>query len=104
MFMRFKKEDGTADAIYRSPEEIISDIEVVRREIKAIRERMNLRELVVELLSDERVVAEPDLWIERLEELTAEAREAEASLGELREMLLELKEELYNTQWALGLR
>ena len=103
MFIRFKKEDGVADAIYRMPGEIISDIEKVKREIGVIRERLNLRALIVELISDERVVEYPSIWIDRLEGLVEDAKEAEENLSELKETLCRLREELYNTQWAMGL-
>ena len=103
MFIRVSKGEGIANAIYRSPEEIVADIEGVRREIASIRERLNLRALVVELISDERVAKEPNVWIDRLEGLVEDARDAEENLGELKRILEELREELYATQWALGL-
>ncbi len=103
MFIRFNKSDGIADALYRTPTEIISDIERVRGEISEIRERLNLRVLVLDLISDERVSEQPNLWIDRLEELLIDAKEAEENLGELKCELCELKSELEETQWALGL-
>ena len=43
------------------------------------------------------------MWIDRLEGLVDDAREAEDNLGELKQILEELREELYVTQWAMGL-
>ena len=103
MFIRFNKEDGIANAIYRMPGEIIADIESVRREIGVIRNKLNLRAMIVELISDERVASEPNIWIDRLEGLVEDAKEAEDNLSELKQALCELREELYQTQWAMGL-
>ncbi len=103
MFIRFDKEEGVANAIYRAPREIVADIERVRREISLIRDKLNLRAIIVELISDERVTNEPNIWIDRLEALVEDAKEAEENLSELKEVLQELREELYQTQWALGL-
>lgn len=102
MFIRFDREEGLANALYRSPEEIVSDIEEIKGKIAEIRERLNFRVLLLEIISDDAVAEQPDLWIDRLEGLVEDARGAERDLALLKEALCDLREELYTTQWALG--
>ena len=104
MFIRFNREDGRADAIYRTPERILEDINRIKAELRDIRQRLNFRSLVLDILSDERIAHSPDVWIDEIEGLLADAREAEKNMRELEDELCELREELRETRWALGMQ
>ena len=79
--------------LYRSPDEIRRDIRTVLRKIKESEEMLSVRNILLEVIS-EWSEAEPERWMDELEETLAEARESLLRLNELKEGLEELREEL----------
>ena len=79
--------------LYRRPDEIRRDIRTVLRKIKESEEMLSVRNILLEVIS-EWSEAEPERWMDELEETLAEARESLLRLNELKEGLEELREEL----------
>ena len=100
MYKVYDASVGLPPTIYRTPCEVRRDISVIRDKISEINERMNLRTLLMDILSDERTVCEPNFWIPELAEALREAKEAQISLIRLERELAELEEELRETKWA----
>ena len=103
MFIRFDSSDGLPSAIYRRHEEILSDISRIKESISEVNERVNLRSLVLDMLSDERMEDDPEYFAAELEQAIREANEAKERLLLLEEELHELMIELRETKWVLGI-
>ena len=103
MFIRFDREDGMRDAIYRSHDEILDDIITIKERINEVNERLNLRSLVLDMLSDDRMESDPEYFAAELERAVSEANEARARLIGLEKELTELTVELRETKWVLGI-
>ena len=100
MYKVYDASVGLPPTLYRTPSEVRRDISAIRNKINEINERMNLRTLLMDILSDERTVCEPEFWIPELTEALREAKEAHGSLGMLERELSELEEEMRETKWA----
>lgn len=103
MFIRFDSSDGLPSAIYRRHEEILSDISRIKESIREVNERVNLRSLVLDMLSDERMEDDPEYFAAELEQAIREANEAKERLLLLEDELHELMIELRETKWVLGI-
>lgn len=102
MYRGYDDEFGLAPTIYRSPEEIRLDIYEAKLAIENINERLNIRSLMLEIISEEDELT-PHEIIPTLESMINEAENALAELGELREELSELEEELYEVKCEMGM-
>ena len=100
MYKVYDASVGLPPTLYRTPREIRRDISAIREKINDINERMNLRTLLMDILSDERTVREPEFWIPELTEALREAEQAQKCLIGLEAELTELNEELKETKWA----
>ena len=96
------EKDGAPVRIYRSPLEIRQDIEVIKQNISETNARLDLRELLVDMLSEGRE-KDPGELVLQLEEAAGEARAALELLLRLGDELDMLEEELRVTRWAMGL-
>ena len=102
MYRGYDDEFGLGPRIYRSPDEIRNDIERVKYEIENINCGINIRELMLEMLSNEENLS-PDNIISELESLVSAAEEALAELSNLNEELSLLEEELYEVKCEIGI-
>ena len=92
--------EGEGIHIYRSLSEIRRDIDRVSDMIEEINSMLNIRNMLMEMLTAE-ADSEPSEWLPELCELVDGAREGLSELSELEKMLTELKEELSYTRRAL---
>ena len=92
--------EGEGVHIYRSLSEIREDIRDVSEMIEEINSMLNIRNMLIDMLSDE-ARAEPSEWLPELCELVDGAREGLFELSELQGTLEELREELVHTRAAL---
>ena len=100
MYKVYDASVGLPPTLYRTPREIRRDISAIKEKINEINERMNLRTLLMDILSDDRTVREPEFWIPELTEALREAAKAQESLLSLERELTELDEELKETKWV----
>jgi hypothetical protein len=94
-------ESGVPTRIYRTLGEIRRDINVIRERIESTDEQLNIRSLLLEVLSGAEY-STPELLIPELYEAIAEAKSALSSLTKLKEELLVLEEELEETRCVIG--
>ena len=94
--------EGCGCTMYRTPTEIRRDIEAVNIRINEINSRLNVRNLLGELLEIS-VRASAESCISELEEVVAEAKELIDELGTLKDTLADLSCELEETKWEIGL-
>jgi len=88
---------GTPITIYREPDEIRSDIVRVKDAIREINSRLNVREIMFEMINKEEKLS-PEEIVNLLEDMLSEAESALARLSELRDELSLLEEELYEVK------
>ncbi len=88
---------GLPPRIYREPDEIRLDIYEVRLAIEKINARLNIRGLMLEIITDEEKLS-PSEVVTSLETMLAEAEDALSELNELRLELSRLEEELYDVK------
>ena len=93
MYIRRGREETEPPEIYRDPLRIRLDIERIKREIETTSEAVNIRGLLLEMLTDKRR-GEPEKLIPELYFVIEEAEAALVSMNKLKEELLELEEEL----------
>ena len=91
---------GLPPRIYRTPDEIRLDIYEVRQEIEKINSRLNIRGLMLEIISEEAKLSPKDV-VSTLETMLAEAEEALSELNGLKEELLDLEKELKEVKCAM---
>lgn len=77
--------------LYRSPADVRRDVEAVRESMAELARKLDIRDMVVASLAD---VGDTASAARMLEAIVDEAREAQASMEELREQLSLLYEEL----------
>lgn len=97
MFRKYDLANGLPIRIYREPAEIKRDIMKISSRIEEMRDMINIRSLIMDILVSERAEKPEEL----IPELTDAIGEAERSLKifkELSEELTSLKEELYETR------
>ena len=101
----FKIFDATAEmpsVPYRTPREVRRDISVIKEKIKDVNERLNMRTLLMDMLSDEGTVNNPNSWIPELTEALEVARQSQMTLLSLEKELRELCAELKESRWVHG--
>ena len=97
MYKSYDMANGLPIRIYREPREIKRDIMRINGEIEDIREMINIRSLVMDILVSERR-EKPEELIPELSDAIGEAERALRIFKELSEELSSLKEELYETR------
>ena len=100
MIIGYDSYEGSGVHIYRSLSQIREDIESVSELIEEINSMLNIRGMLMDILSAE-ASAQPTEWLPELCELVEGAREGLAELSVLENTLEELKEELVYTRAAL---
>ena len=101
MYIRGDKNRDIPGQIYRSTAEIREDIQRVKEKINEISERVNIRALLVDIISEARDLR-PGRMLSELRVALEEAEEALASLKGFEEELLALEAELKVTIWEMG--
>ena len=101
MFRGYDMENGIGPKIYRSPAEVREDVKAVKLRIKEVSDAVNLRDLLLNILTGERS-RDPENLITTLSEAVEEAKEALEELRGLEEELYELEEELREVKWITG--
>ena len=101
MYRTFDTENGIPARIYRTPRAIKEDIKKISSEIKETSSMLNIRELLVNILTSERANS-PERLIPELKEAILEAEEALVSLKQLKEELSSLNEELWEVRCLFG--
>lgn len=100
MLIAYDNYNGTPTRLYRTPAEIKRDISKITERIKATNEKINVRHLLLEMLSDLRE-DDPQKSVKLLEELVAEAQDSLIEFNYLREALSDLECELRETRCVL---
>ena len=85
--------EGMAPRLYRSPSEILRDMESITAKISEISDMLSIHNLIMEIIPEWAECA-PENWIPKLEDTLAEASDALDTLRTLKERLEELKDEL----------
>ena len=101
MYIGMNAYEGEGGHVYRSLTEIREDIKEVSESIAEINSMLNIRDMLMRMLSD---AAEdnPEEWLPELCELAEGAAEGLSQLSELEATLSELRDELSYTRAALG--
>ena len=102
MYKRYDGESDVPPMIYRSSREIREEMRVIREKIERVSEKVNIRSLLIDIISDKRQ-REPQALIPELYRAIEEAEEALLTLKELREELSALEEELRITICEIGI-
>jgi predicted nucleic acid-binding Zn-ribbon protein len=101
MYRTFDVVNGIPPRIYRAPREVRRDIDEISAKIKEANLRLNLRALVIDIVSSEKG-AEPSSLITELEAAIDEAREALEELRNLENELTALEYEMGELKWLAG--
>ena len=101
MYRTFDTVNGIPASIYRTPAEIRDDIQKISFAIKETSTMLNIRDLLVDILTTG-PLDEPEVLIPELEEAISAARWALDSLNELKEELDLLEDELQEVRWLFG--
>ncbi len=102
MYVRYDTERGIPPRIYRRVGEIRRDMREIRERIKDTDEMLNIRGLLLEILTSARA-EDPKVIIPELYEAITEASEALGNLKKLNEELRVLSEELSETRCVVGI-
>ena len=102
MYRACDGEYGRGARIYRSPEEIRLDIYEAKLAIEKINERLNIRSLIFEMISEKEEMS-PEELVSTLEDMLSEAESALSELSALNDQLSELEEELYEVKCEIGI-
>ena len=94
--------EGEPVRLYRSPNEIRTDINEINRKIKDTDGKLNTRLLLTGLFTKSCEDGAKD-YLPELRVAISEAEDMLSTLSELCERLGDLKEELEDTAWALGI-
>ena len=100
MYIRMNEYEGEGGHIYRSLSEIKEEICDVKAAIAEINFKLNIRDMLMRMLSDA-AEENPAEWLPELLELSLGAKEGLAQLSELELTLEELREELSYTREAM---
>lgn len=102
MYRTYDTVNGIPPRLYRSPTEIRRDIDGISEKIEEANLRLNLRALVIDIVSNDSDVGAESL-IPELEAAIVEAREALTELKNLQNELSALQEELGDIKWLGGM-
>ena len=94
--------DGEPPRLYRSPSEIKSDIRDIAIRIKETESMLNVRSLLMDMLTAA-AENEPEKWIPEIEEVVNEANATLSELRGLKESLDELFDEWREAKCASGI-
>ena len=105
MFREGNYYTGEPARVYRSVGEIRRDLHSIRVRIREANARLNLRSVLMDIISDSPASAkgDPSVWIPELEAAISDAKDAYTELCELKEELYMLEEELVETKCAMGI-
>lgn len=103
MYRGYDDDFGLAPRIYRAPDEIRLDIYEAKLAIEKINERLNIRELMLGIISEGGEEMSPEELVLSLEEMVSEAEAALAELNKLNAELSNLEEELYEVKCEIGI-
>ena len=101
MYRTFDMVNGLPPRIYRSPNEVRRDMDEICAKIKETNLRLNLRALVIDLISSEDC-DEPGTLIAEIESAAEDAREALTELRNLEIELTALEYEMGELKWLTG--
>ena len=101
MYRNFKNEVGVGARLYRTTDEIRTDIKEVKDSIRSITERLNPRTLLIDIINDKRC-GNPRELLSSLEDALARAQDAYVEIKKLRCELFDLEEELRETLCEMG--
>ena len=101
MYRGYDYENGVRPTVYRSPNEVREDVKYIKERIKEATSSINLRQMLLDILSDERLCNSEKL-MSALSDALGEAREAQNELRELEEELVLLEDELREVRWIAG--
>jgi len=101
MYRKFDETYGFPLRLYRNPRDIHNDMREIRIKIAEANERLNIRGMLVDILSGERADC-PEKLVPELEEAISDAKEALHVLDELADELSRLEAELAEVKWVLG--
>jgi hypothetical protein len=101
MYRTYDSNNGIGPRIYRNPSEIKTDIKKIGMEIDETLSMINIRSLLIDILSGDNA-ASPEKLIPDLEEAIYEAKDALNKLRGLKEELCMLEEELEETRCKVG--
>ena len=102
MYIGVNLKAGEGAHVYRSLTNIREEIHTVRTRIEEINSEINIRDMLLTLLSGA-LRERPEDWIPEISELILGAKEGLEKLSELSELLTDLKYELEATKEAMGL-
>ena len=102
MYRTFDMVNGIPPCIYRTPKEVRRDIDEISDRIKETNLRLNLRALVIDILSGDKG-DEPSSLISELESAIEEARDALSELRNLENELKALEYEMGELRWLAGI-
>ena len=104
MFRKGDYYSGEHSRSYRTVREIKQDMHYIGLKIKEANEKLNLRSVLIDIISDSPSCAssDPAFWISELEMAISDAKAAYDALFELNEELSMLQEELIETRCAMG--
>ena len=102
MYRSARAEFGVPSRLYRETSEIRADIMNVKRSIRSINDKLNIRNMLLDLIA-ETEKEDPKRFIPALFEALSEAEEAMEKLSELKEELGDLEDELYEVRCELGI-
>ncbi len=101
MYRTYDSKNGIRPRIYRNPSEIKKDIKKIGIEIDETLSMINIRSLLIDILSEDNSES-PESLIPDLEEAINDAKVALAKLRGLKEELCMLEEELEETRCKVG--
>ena len=101
MYRTFDMVNGLPPRIYRSPNEVRRDMDEICAKIKETNLRLNLRALVIDLISSEDC-DELGTLIAEIESAAEDAREALTELRNLENELTALEYEMGELKWLTG--
>ena len=102
MFISSNVSEGIPSRLYRSVDEIRREMLDIKKKISETNEMLSVHALFTEMIA-KRAREHPEKYVAELEEAVETTREALRELRLLGDTLDELREEMENTRWALGL-
>lgn len=102
MYRGFDSVLGRGPTVYRTPKSISYDISCVKNAINEINSRLNIRSLLLEIVSDKDVKSPEDV-VPTLEAMVSLAEDALSELRALKEELFMLEDELYEVKCEMGI-
>ncbi len=102
MYRTVNMTQGEPPRLYRMPEDIRADMREISRRIKDTSSMLNVRNMLMEMLAESKQKPIKTLIME-LEDMISGAKESLLELASMNETLTELRCELEDTKWAMGM-